>query len=123
MGLVREFATIPITGHNLTRWDPLPDENVYNTLRERQSALVEDSDAYLVLPGGVGTMYELFQVLCENDVEKREKPVMVYDPTGVYQPLKELLCNMHTSGYVTSPPKVSFFQSRQELISALSQIF
>lgn len=123
MGLVREYATIPVIGHNLPRWDPLPGEFVYDTLRERQSALVDDSDAYLILAGGVGTLSELFQVLCENDVEKRDKPVFVYDPCHVYAPLEDLLRKMYENQYVTLPPKFFRFSSIESLLNALDQIF
>ena len=122
MGLVREYATLPVVGHNLPRWDPLEDEAVYNTLRERQNGLIDDSDAYLILAGGVGTMYELFQVLCENDVEKKRKPVMIYDPLLVYEPLEELLRRMHKNNYITAPPEVSFHRTVEDLLTSLDQI-
>mgnify|MGYP000005705619 CR=1 FL=1 len=123
MGFVREYATLPVVGHNLPRWDPLPDEKVYHSLRERQGALIDDADAYLVLPGGVGTMHELFQVLCENDVEKKERPILIYDPDLVYAPLEELLSRMHQSGYLASPARIHFFRSEKELSTSLGQIF
>jgi predicted Rossmann-fold nucleotide-binding protein len=123
MGLIRKYATLPVRGHNLPRWNPLPDEAVYDTLRERQCALVDDADAYLILAGGVGTMYELFQVLCENDVEKRDKPVFIYDPDQVYAPLQDLLDRMHTARYVTSRPKVDFFRDTEGLLRYVCQRF
>ena len=121
MGLVRKYATLPVHGHNLPRWNPLPDEAVYESLRERQCALVDGADAYLILAGGVGTMYELFQVLCENDVEKKDKPVFIYDPDGVYEPLQQLLHGMFEAGYVTKMPCVNFFKACEELILFLER--
>jgi hypothetical protein len=121
MGLVREYATLPVTGHNLPRWNPLPDEKVYSSLRERQAALIDDAEAYLVLAGGVGTLYELFQVLCENDVEKKRKPIVIYDPHGVYSPLQDLLHRMFQHQYVTLPPRVEICANVEEVIIFLSQ--
>jgi uncharacterized protein (TIGR00730 family) len=115
MGLLREYASVPVVGHNLPRWNPLPEERVYPSLRERQAGLIDDSDGYLVLAGGVGTLYELFQVLCENDVEKKGKPVVVYDPQGVFEPLQELLDRMTTRGYITVQPKVCVTADQEEV--------
>ena len=108
---------------DFTRNNDIPDEKVYHSLRERQGALIDDADAYLVLPGGVGTMHELFQVLCENDVEKKERPILIYDPDLVYAPLEELLSRMHQSGYLASPARIHFFRSEKELSTSLGQIF
>lgn len=120
MGLIREYATIPVIGHNLPRWNPLPDERVYETLRERQAGLIDDADGYLILAGGVGTLHELFQVLCENDVEKKTKPVVVYDPRGVYESLDGLLRRMTSHKYITSPPKVCITKKIEVMIQFLS---
>jgi uncharacterized protein (TIGR00730 family) len=121
MGLVREYATIPVRGHNLPRWNPLPDEFVYSSLRERQAALIDDSDGYIVLAGGVGTIHELFQVLCENDVEKKTKPIFIYDPDFVYKPLEDLLRNMYNARYIAAPPKVYFVYHKEDLLTSLTQ--
>ena len=123
MGLVREYSTLPVIGHNLQRWDPQPGEFIYDSLRERQAGIVDGADAYMVLAGGVGTIYELFQVLCENDVEKRNKPIFIYDPDLVYSPLEELLQRMYKHQYITSPPAVIFIRSLEEVPNALDQIF
>jgi hypothetical protein len=123
MGLVREYSTIPVIGHNMDRWDPLPGEFVYNSLRERQSALVDGADAYMILAGGVGTLHELFQVLCENDVEKRDKPVFVYDPDRVYSPLQDLLQRMYESGYISTPLAITFIRELSEVSTSLAQRF
>ena len=86
MGLVRQEAIshqIPITGHNLEKW-ALPGEQIYPTLLERQKGIVDSSDMYLIFPGGIGTIYELCQVLCHNDVERLDKPVIIYNINGLF---------------------------------------
>jgi uncharacterized protein (TIGR00730 family) len=86
MGLVLQEAIshqIPITGHNLEKW-ALPGEQIYPTLLERQKGIVDSSDMYLVFPGGIGTIYELCQVLCHNDVERLNKPVIIYNINGLF---------------------------------------
>ena len=89
MGIVyREaiYNEIPIIGHNLERWSlpQLDNEIIYTNLTERQNGLMKMSDMYLILPGGIGTIYELTQALCHNDVDRIEKPVVIYNVDHYY---------------------------------------
>jgi predicted Rossmann-fold nucleotide-binding protein len=95
MGMILHEGTrlgMDVQGHNLHRWK-LVDRNeyLYPTLVERQRGLIDSSDMYLVFPGGVGTIYELFQVLCQNDVDRLGKPVILYNGFHFYSSILELL--------------------------------
>lgn len=84
MGVVyRECISNGITvhGHNLQKWTlpELSQEKIYQNLLERQNGIIESSDMYLIFPGGIGTIYELCHVLCNNDVEDKNKIVIVYN--------------------------------------------
>ena len=89
MGVVyREslMHSIPIVGHNLERWSlpHLDNEIIYTNLLDRQQGIMEMSDMYVILPGGIGTIYELTQTLCHNDVDRLGKPVIVYNIDHYY---------------------------------------
>jgi uncharacterized protein (TIGR00730 family) len=64
--------------------EKFPNDEIYgtryimNTFTERQNGLVEKGDLYLCLPGGVGTISELFDVLVNNDVNGRNCKVLLY---------------------------------------------
>ena len=99
MGVVYKEARkheMHIVGHNLERWSlpELDNEIVYATLQERQSGLMNSSDMYLVFPGGVGTMYEFFQALCQNDVDHLNKPIILFNSYQIFDPLIELFNGM-----------------------------
>ena len=47
----------------------------------------ERSDAFLALPGGIGTLEELFEVWTAGSLGMHAKPVLVLDPDGFYAPL------------------------------------
>jgi uncharacterized protein (TIGR00730 family) len=83
MGVVyRESVALgmKVHGHNLERWSQrFENEIVYTSLLERQNGLIQESQMYIVLPGGIGTIYELSQVLCHNDVEQVGKKVILYN--------------------------------------------
>ena len=90
MGLIYNEGTalgMTVTGHNLERWstpDQYRNEIVYTTLLDRQNGLIQNSNMYIVLPGGIGTLYELMQVLCNNDVDKLGKKVILYNYDHYY---------------------------------------
>jgi len=77
---------IHVIGHNLQKWTlpELSHEIIYPTLLERQQGIVESSDMYLIFPGGIGTLYELCHVLCNNDVENKNKMVIVYNVNHIF---------------------------------------
>ena len=125
MGLIKEYADhqhIPIIGHNMDRWNPLPGEIIYNDLRSRQSGIIDGSDAYLVLPGGIGTLHEMIQVLCENDVQRLHKSVAIYDPDQIYHPLKELLTNMVEMKLLEHFPRCEWLSTVKEVEEWIQRI-
>jgi uncharacterized protein (TIGR00730 family) len=91
MGLIYHEGTalgMSITGHNLEKWSiPYRNEIVYTSLMDRQNGLIQASQMYIVLPGGIGTIYELTQVLCNNDVDKMGKKVILYNYDHYYDGL------------------------------------
>jgi uncharacterized protein (TIGR00730 family) len=58
-----------------------------------------DCDAFLCLPGGVGTMDELFEIWTLQKLKyEPRKPIVVFNWRGFYDPLRELLYNMESGG-------------------------
>src|SRR5689334_4790403 len=60
---------------------------VVDTMRERKRVMDERSDAFVALPGGLGTLEELFEVWTSSSLGMHAKPVLVLDPDGFYDPL------------------------------------
>lgn len=60
---------------------------VVSTMRERKREMEERSDAFLTLPGGIGTMEEMFEAWTAASLGFHHKPVVLYDPIGFYTPL------------------------------------
>nr|QFG73639.1 MAG: putative lysine decarboxylase [Megaviridae environmental sample] len=69
------------------------DENDYE-FHERQRKLIEMGDMYLVLPGGIGTMSELFDVLTRNDVMMLGKSIIVFNYEGFFDCVWQQLIHM-----------------------------
>jgi uncharacterized protein (TIGR00730 family) len=73
---------------------------VVQTMRERKRIMDERSDAFLALPGGIGTLEELFEVWTSASLDMHAKPVVVLDPDGFYTPLWEYLDVLRDKGFV-----------------------
>ena len=63
------------------------DMRVVPDMHARKALMHELSDAYLALPGGFGTMEELFEVLCWSQLNLHQCPIAVFNQNAIYQPL------------------------------------
>jgi uncharacterized protein (TIGR00730 family) len=73
---------------------------VVETMRERKALMDAHADAFLVLPGGIGTLEEFFEVWTAGSLGMHPKPVIVLDPGGFYTPLWQFVESMIESGFV-----------------------
>src|SRR3954469_10901451 len=73
---------------------------VVDTMRERKALMDAHSDAFLVLPGGIGTLEEFFEVWTAGSLGMHPKPVIVLDPDGFYTPLWQFLESLVERGFV-----------------------
>lgn len=60
---------------------------IVETMRERKRILAERGDAFLILPGGVGTYEEFFEILVGRHLGEHDKPIGVVNSRGYYNPL------------------------------------
>jgi hypothetical protein len=73
---------------------------VVDTMRERKRVMDERSDAFIALPGGLGTLEELFEVWTAASLGMHTKPVLVLDTDGFYEPLWRYLEDLRQRGFV-----------------------
>jgi len=71
-----------------------------DSMAERKRLLAEKSDAFLVLPGGFGTLDELFEVLTLSQLNLHQKPVGILNIDGFYNSLIEQLTVMNNAGFL-----------------------
>lgn len=58
---------------------------------ERKRLLEEYAEAFIIAPGGIGTFDEFFAVLTNKQLGRHNKPIVVFNVNGYYDPLKELM--------------------------------
>ena len=73
---------------------------VVDTMRERKSAMDDRCDVVLALPGGIGTLEELFEMWTSASLGMHDKPVIVLDVDGFYAPLWAYLEALRDRGFV-----------------------
>jgi uncharacterized protein (TIGR00730 family) len=78
----------------------LAELHVVKTMHERKALMVDISDAFIALPGGLGTLEELFEILCWAQVGLHSKPVGVLDTLGYFGPLHTLIEHAHNEGFI-----------------------
>jgi len=74
---------------------------VTDTMRQRKQVMEDRSDAFLALPGGIGTCEELFETWTAGYLGMHDKPVVLLDPDGHYDGLRAWLAGLVETGYVT----------------------
>lgn len=80
---------------------------VVESMHERKMMMFERSDAFVVLPGGIGTLEEVVELLSWRRLDLHGKPVVFYNPDGFWEPLFHLF--QHTVDQHLTPP--SFMKS------------
>ncbi|MEO3811974.1 TIGR00730 family Rossman fold protein [Sphaerisporangium sp. B11E5] len=68
-------------------------------MRERKGLMDARSDAFLVLPGGIGTLEELFEIWTSRVIGMHAKPLVVLDPWGLFTALRHLVTDLYDAGF------------------------
>ncbi len=76
---------------------------VVDDMRARKGLMDARSDAFLALPGGLGTLEELFEVWVSRSLGMHVKPVVALDVDGLYAPLRAQLDLLAERGFVRRP--------------------
>ena len=92
-----------------------------DNLSERKDVMLRESDVLVALPGGVGTLDEVFHVVASASIGYHHKKVIFYNVNGFWQPLLDFLDSMKGSGFARRPLE-NFYQvanTWEELIDLL----
>ena len=80
----------------------LADLHVVASMHERKALMAQLSDGFIALPGGIGTLEELFEILTFAQLRFHQKPCGLLNVEGYYDKLIDFLNNAHTQGFVSS---------------------
>jgi hypothetical protein len=86
VGVIPQFLFDREAGH-----PNLSELVVVKSMHERKLEMFERSEGFVVLPGGLGTLEEFFEVLSWRTLGLHDKPIIIIDHGGYWQPLRALL--------------------------------
>lgn len=96
-GVIPEYLQSHELAHEgLTVLEVVPD------MHARKARMAELADAFVALPGGVGTMEELFEIWTWGQLGHHAKPFALYNVGGFYDPLLGFVEQMRTEGFIKS---------------------
>lgn len=90
----RVLVDLEVADHDADELVVTPD------MRTRKGEMDDRADAFLTLPGGLGTLEELLEIWVSRTLAMHSKPVVVLDPDGLYDPLREQVDLLVQRGFV-----------------------
>jgi uncharacterized protein (TIGR00730 family) len=81
---------------------------VTKDMHERKMLMFERSDAFVALPGGVGTLEELVEQLTWSQLGRHTKPIVLADVNGFWQPFLTLIEHMRDEAFIRAGLDVRF---------------
>jgi uncharacterized protein (TIGR00730 family) len=73
---------------------------IVDSMHERKQAMFDRADAFVALPGGIGTVEELVEQLTWAQLNRHTKPILIADIGGFWRPLLALLAHMRIEGFI-----------------------
>ncbi len=92
------------------------------SMHDRKRLMAERADAFAVLPGGIGTLDETFEILTWRHLGLHDKPIFLVDVAGYWRPLRDLLDHLVAHGFAAPlvPRLLKIVPSVAELMTALA---
>jgi uncharacterized protein (TIGR00730 family) len=117
VGVIPQFLLEREAGH------PELDETVVvETMHQRKLEMFERAEAFVILPGGIGTLEEFFEVLSWRTLGLHAKPIVILDVEGYWDPLASLLRGVVEGGFAapTHLDHVAFVNDLSDVLPTLA---
>jgi uncharacterized protein (TIGR00730 family) len=117
VGVIPRFLLEREAGH-----PALTETVIVENMHERKLQMFDRSDAIVVLPGGLGTLEEFFEVLSWRTLGLHAKPIVIVDLGGYWQPLAALLRSCVEGGFAERAhlDVVAFIDNLDQLMPTLA---
>lgn len=106
-GMHREGGRIVgVTPHFMHKLEPVStlctELIATETMAERKTIMEDLADAFLIVPGGVGTLDEFFQILTLAVLDRIQKPIILYNVNGFWNSTIALIKEFITKGFISN---------------------
>lgn len=116
IGVIPEFIALKEIAHM-----ELTELHVVHSMHARKAKMVELSDAFIALPGGIGTMEELFEIWTWGQLGQHRHPVGLLNVDGFYDELVAFLDKMTEQGFLQPEHRGALMVS--DRVEALLEMF
>ena len=100
-GIIPRFLIRKEAG-DATGLDHLDEVIITEDMHERKHAMFERSDAFVALPGGIGTVEEIVEIMTWAQLGRHEKPMVFGNVAGFWNPMLSLIDHMKGEGFIHS---------------------
>lgn len=82
---------------------------IAKSMHERKKIMLDNADGFIILPGGVGTLDEFFEILTWRQIAIHDKPIVIVNYDGFWDPLLALIEHLRDTQYIL-PEHLSLFR-------------
>jgi uncharacterized protein (TIGR00730 family) len=103
IGVIPEFLKDSEHGHT-----GVTDLQIVDSMHSRKQRMFDLSDAFVVLPGGVGTLDETLEMITWKQLQRHDKPIVIADINGYWQKLDALVAATIEHGFAAPPTRALY---------------
>ena len=118
-GIIPDFLMRHEVGHQ-----GITELEIVATMHERKARMAELSDGFVILPGGLGTLDELFEIVTWKQLGLHSKPIVVVNNAGYWDDLRTMIDSIVAAGYARpeNAALAAFVGSVDEVFATLAQL-
>lgn len=103
-GIIPQFLVAKESAHESLA--TLSEAIVTENMHERKHVMFEKADAFVALPGGIGTLEEIVEIMTWAQLGRHTKPIAFANINGFWNPLLRLLDHMRQEGFIHTAKRV-----------------
>ena len=118
MGIIPDFLELPEIAHQ-----GLDELVIVNSMHARKQRMFAYADAFAVLPGGIGTLDEMVEIVTWKQLRRHDKPVLLVDPEDYWAPFQALIAHIVSHGFAPADTAALYqvVESVDALFAALAE--
>ncbi|NJL13954.1 MAG: TIGR00730 family Rossman fold protein [Microscillaceae bacterium] len=118
LGIIPDFLVRKEVAHT-----QLTEIRVVSSMHERKSQMAAAADAFIIMPGGIGTLEEFFEILTWRYLHLHHKAIGLLNVENYYEPVRNLLLHTHRQGFMplATLDLLSFEENPAALIALLEK--
>jgi len=117
-GIIPDFLMRHEVGHT-----KITELEIVDTMHARKARMAELSDAFLILPGGLGTLEEYFEIVTWRQLGLHDKPIAILNVDGYWDRLRDMINGIVDARYARpeNMAMTTYVETAEQALNALAQ--